>query len=112
MAATDEGEHCVRFTPPAEWNNLSLSLLTEDGRVPIPWDRDGSCCVFTVSGTHFTIAVENQRKLFPMSWIWAAVVLTALVSGFLVIRVIKVKRSCKAMPTHKDEDPEAPGRSS
>jgi len=86
LTGTDGGGHRVRFTPPAQWKSLSLSLVTEDGNTPIRWEREGSCCVFTAEGAVFTIEAVPQPVSSSFLWAIAAAVLLALALWGLLLR--------------------------
>ena len=72
LTRSNDREHRVRFTPPAEWKRYSLSLLADGKKYPVQWEQDGSCCVFTVSGTGFTIEAARQAVPFPVLWLLLA----------------------------------------
>lgn len=87
LTDADEGEHRIRFTPPADWRGLSLRLLTEDGPADLQWEKDGSCCVFTVSGSSFTLEASSRSpgaSLLP--WLALAAAALAGISGGILLR--------------------------
>ena len=97
LAGTDVGEHRIRFTPPAEWKNVSLFLLTENGKVPLQWEWDGSCCVFTTDGASFTIETAAQGDSFSILWVTLAVGFFAvLILCFFLIRKHQLRKPRRA----------------
>ncbi|MBP3485808.1 MAG: hypothetical protein J6J81_03115, partial [Oscillospiraceae bacterium] len=86
LIGAEDGEHRVRFTPPADWKALSLSLVTKDGKAPLQWERDGSCCVFTASGS-FTVEA-SQQSVSPLFFrvLPAVMGLAALAACLSVLR--------------------------
>ena len=93
LTGADEGEHRVRFTPSAEWEKCSLSLLTEHGKIPVQWEQEGSCCVFTASGVSFTIEAAQNGAPLPILWVVLAVGLLAVVLfSFFVIWKRKLRK--------------------
>lgn len=85
LTGTDEGEHRVRFTPPAEWKNVSLSLLTQDGKTAVQWEQEGSCCVFTVGGGSFVLEAARQGSTSFILWLIPAIAAAVIAVLFAVV---------------------------
>lgn len=101
LVGTDEGEHRVRFTPPGAWKDVSLSLLAEEGKIPLQWERDGSCCVFTVTGTDFTIEASQRGSPFPFAGAVLAVgAFSALAFCLVMIQKKRSKPPRQVPPAH------------
>lgn len=64
--------YTYRFIPPAEWKNLSLTILTDEGEAAITWEKDKSACVFTTDKTEFMLTAEKESGAAG----WAVYVLT------------------------------------
>lgn len=80
----DSGEHVVRFRPPEDCGSFTLTLADAAGKkLPLSWDWDGSCCVFTAPSGSFTLTLTAGRGLSPLLWLLllpaAALVLLVLV---------------------------------
>ena len=105
LAGTDADTFRVRFTPPGEWTDVSLFLLTEDGKEPIQWEREGSCCVFMVSSSHFTM--EAARQSVPSSLLGAvlAACFAAAALCFLAIWKNRRKGPRRPVPPHDSSSP-------
>ena len=94
----------VRFTPPADWEDLTLLLVTEDGTRSVDWEWEGSCCVFAPESASFTL-MATQCAGVP--WILlCALALLALAAGAVVL-VRRRKRKGRAAQAQ----PEAAARS-
>lgn len=101
LTGDDGEEHCVRFAAPAEWESCALFLLTEEGRSPIRWEQEGSCCVFTVSGSGFAIeAVEQHSSSFGFWMILSGGLFAAAALCFVVVRVRRSKKQQGTAAAH------------
>lgn len=97
VEGTDAIPTLVRFTPPADWEDLSLQIVTDTGVRSVDWQREGSCCVFSPEATSFTL-MATQRS--GMSWvILAALAALLLAAGAVLLR----RRRRKGKPAAKTQ---------
>lgn len=83
---TDAIPTLVRFTPPADWEDLSLQIITDSGVRSVDWQQDGSCCVFAPEAASFTL-MATQRAGMPWGLLAAlAVLVLAAAAAVLVLR--------------------------
>ena len=75
--------------------------MTEEGRSPIRWEQEGSCCVFTVSGSGFAIeAVEQHSSSFGFWMILSGGLFAAAALCFVVVRVRRSKKQQGTAAAH------------
>lgn len=98
--ANDAETHCVRFMPPAEWEQVSLYLLTDQGQTAVSAEQDGSYLVFEADGTSFTLQAVRRAQssvvLYGVLLAGAAI----LAAGCVIWR--KKKRRAGGKPKKSD----------
>ena len=95
LEGTDAMPTLIRFTPPEDWENVSLQIVTESGTRTVDWQQEGSCCVFSPEAASFTL-LATQRAGVP--WVLlAALAAAALAAG--AVALVRRKRKGKPVPT-------------
>lgn len=88
-----EGTFRFRFIAPAEWRDVSLTLITDSGEIPVTWERVQSACVFTADQTEFVLLAG--KKVPVAGRILAAAVITAAAAAAALLFALLVKRRKK-----------------